>query len=322
MITLGEDPQDSIATPGIFKERADGGFLLSDGQLSRIRSYHEDGGLNAAFGRFGEGPFEFQRINGLAETASGEVAVLDSRSNRLTYLTAGLRPDTVVRMPGIPRHIESLGEDLLLFMPVREQPEGVSRFFERPLLLQRWTADGSAWSAYRSPYLPIERPYWNSLSGFSFAVAGDSIYAAFSFRYPVAILNAAGDSVGEIGVPSATFDPIPVFEPGAFNPGAYPTQMRELLGGRSTIACIAVVGPRLVVVQGRYGSAGPGGRFGSYQASLDIYDRHTGRKLYEEVPLPENSRVLGGGRQLYVLLDTRFPPWRVARLSFLQGNPG
>lgn len=51
IITLGEDPQDSIATLGIFKERADGGFLLSDGQLPRVRSYDARGRLEAAFGR-------------------------------------------------------------------------------------------------------------------------------------------------------------------------------------------------------------------------------------------------------------------------------
>ena len=39
-------------------------------------------------------------------------------------------------------------------------------------------------------------------------------------------------------------------------------------------------------------------------------------KRYEDVPLPERSRILGGGRYLYMLLDTDFPPWRVAKLQF------
>ena len=269
VITLGEDPRDSIATPGLLAERANGGFLLSDGQLPRIRSYDEDGRLEAAFGRFGEGPFEFQGINGLAETASGAVAVLDARQARLTYLTGNLDPDTTVQLPGVP----------------------------------------------------LERPYWASMVRFSFDVAGDSIYMTSSLRYPIAILSAAGDSIGEIGVPSATFEPVPVFEQGAFNPGAYVTQMPQLLGGRSTISHIAVVGPRLVVVHGRYETPGSGERFGSYHASLDVYDRHTGGKLYEDVPLPEHSRVLRGGRHLHLLKDRRFPPWRIAKLSFLEANP-
>ena len=322
VIELEEGPEDSIATPGIFAERAAGGFLLSDGQLPRVRSYDEQGRIEAAFGRFGEGPFEFRGISGLAEESSGRVAVVDAGQGRLTYLTGGLRPDTVVRLPGVPRGVEPLGEDLVLYMPFGDQREGVSRFFERPMLLQRWTANGSAWSAYRLPYLPIERSYWGSIGRFSFAAAGDSIYVGFSLRYPITILNSSGDSIGEIGVPPATFQPVPVFEPNAFNPGAYATQMPELLGGSGTISHIAVVDSHLVVVHGRFGYPESGGPFGAYHSSLDIYDRYTGRKLYEEVPLPEDSRVLGGGRHLYLLQNSSFPPWRVAKLSVRAEKPG
>ncbi len=321
VITLGEDPQDSIATPGIFRERADGGFLLSDRQLPRVRSYDARGRLEAAFGRFGEGPFEFRRINGLTETARGRVAVLGS-APRLTYLTANLVPDTIVQLPGIPSGIEQIGSDLLVGIKLfTEATRGVSRFVQQPRLLHRLVADEIAWSAYTFPFIPLERPYWASLVRFSFDVAGDSIYMAYSLRYPVTILNAAGDSIGAIGVPPGTFQPVPVFEPGAFNPGAYPTQMPELLGGRGTISHIAVVGSHLVVVHGRFGYPESGGPFGAYHSSLDIYDRYTGRKLYEEVPLPEDSRVLGGGRHLYLLQNSSFPPWRIAKLSLRVEKP-
>ncbi len=320
VITLGEDPQDSIATPGIFAERVKSGFLLSDGRLPRIRSYHEDGRLAAAFGRFGEGPFEFQGINGLAETASGKIAVLGSRSGRLTYLTGELEPDTTVQLPGVPRGVIRMGDDLLVgMMRAAERPQDASRFFRRPLLLHRLTDNEVAWSAYRYPFVPAERPYWISLVVFPFAVAGDSIYTASSVRYPVAVLNTAGDSIGEIGVPPASFDPLPVFEPGALAPGAYANQIPNLLGGHSTISQMAVVGSHLIVVHGRFGSEVG---FTEYHSSLDIYDRHTGRKLYEDVPLPENSQILGGGRHLYLLADTRFPPWRIVKLSLREESPG
>ena len=319
VVTLGEDPQDSIATPGFFAERATEGFLLSDGQLPRIRSYREDGRLDAAFGRFGEGPFEFQRINGLAETASGEVAVLDSRQIRLTYLTGDLEPDTIVQLPGVPSGIEPMGDDLLVgLMLATERSRDASRLLQRPRLLHRLADNRVAWSAYTYPFVPIERPYWASLVRFSFNVAGDSIYMASSLRYPVAILSTAGDSVGEIGVPSSTFLPVPVFEPGALAPNNL-TRLPNLLGGHSTISQMAVVGSHLIVVHGRFGSEVG---FTEYHSSLDIYDRHTGGKLYKDVPLPENSRVLGGGRHLYVLQDTRFPPWRIAKLSFQEEDPG
>ena len=41
--------------------------------------------------------------------------------------------------------------------------------------------------------------------------------------------------------------------------------------------------------------------------SLEVYDRHTGAKLYGDVPLPAGSRVLGGGQFLYLLMDRDFP---------------
>ena len=325
VIVLEESPEDSIAVPGIFQERANGGFLLSDGQLPKVRSYDEHGRLEAAFGRFGVGPFEFQGIDGLAETGSGRVAVLDSRQTRLTWLTGELLADTTVSLPGIPWRAKAIGDDLLLDMRlggVSGGADDLSRFHRRPLMLHRLRENEVVWSSYTWPFLPAERPYWNSIARFSFDVAGDSIYMAFSLRYPVAILHATGDSIGEFGVPPPTFEPVPVFESGAFGPGGYGTQIPELLGGRSTISHIAVVGSYLAVVHGRFRSPRSGGAFGAYHASLDIYDRDTGRKLYEGVPLPENSRVLGGGRHLYLLQDTRFPPWRIVRLSLREESPG
>ena len=69
---LGEDPADSIAEIGDFVERRDGGYVIGDRFLPRVRSYDEEGRLEAAFGRFGEGPFEFQQIRAVAEAPSGE----------------------------------------------------------------------------------------------------------------------------------------------------------------------------------------------------------------------------------------------------------
>ena len=324
VIALEESPQDSIATPGLFAERAAGGFLLSDGQLPRVRSYDAQGRLEAAFGRFGEGPFEFQSVDGLAETASGRVAVLDGRQARLTWLTRGLLEDTTVSLPGVASDLRSIGNDLLMEMRLASESgeaDSRARFYRRPSVLHRLTEHRVEWSSYTRPFLPAERPYWNSMARFSFDVAGDSIYMAFSLRYPVAILNTAGDSIGEIGVPPGTFEQVPVFERGAFSPAAFTTQVSELLGGRSTISHIAVVDSHLVVVHGRFGYPQSGGPFGAYHSSLDIYDRHTGHKLYEDVPLPEDSRVLGGGRHLYLLQNSSFPPWRIAKLSLRAEKP-
>ena len=325
VLELGEDPQDSISSPGVFAERPEGGFLLADEHLPRVRSYDEHGRLEAAFGRFGQGPFEFRGISGVTVTSSGRVVVFDSSQDRLTYLTRDLMPDTMVRIPGVAREGASLGEDLLLRVTLTaERPVGIARFVDRPRLFHRLAGSEVVWSAFRLPFVPGERSYWNSWVWFPFAVAGDSIYVASSLRYPVVILSAAGDSIGEIGAPSASYRPFPVLEPGSLTPGRYAEQLPRLFGGSNTLTRISVLGSRLVLTHGvfRYPRASDAfTTFGSYHASLDIYDRHTGTKLYEDIPLPEGSRVLGGGRYLYVLEDDGFPPWRITKLKFRETRP-
>ncbi len=325
VIELVEDPQDSIASPGVFAERPAGGFLLAEENLPRVRSYGEDGQLEAAFGRFGQGPFEFERVSGVTATSSGRVVVFDSRQNRLTYLTPALLPDTVVRIAGVAREGAALGEDLLVGMTLAaERPVGASRLFDRPLQFHRLAGSEVVWSAFRLPFVPRERSYWRSFVWFPYAVAGDSIYVASSLRYPVVILSAAGDSIGEIGTPSASYKPFPVLERGSLMPGSYPTQLPRLLGGSNTLTRISVLGSRLVLTHGVFRQPTASDAFttfGSYHASLDVYDRHTGAKLYEDIPLPEGSRVLGGGRYLYLLRDRSFPPWQITKLSFRDTTP-
>ena len=161
----------------------------------------------------------------------------------------------------------------------------------------------------------MERPYWGAYARYPLGVSGDSIYVMSGLRHPVTILNAAGDTVGSIGAPSPSFRPIPVFELGAFsNPGRYGTSLPELLASFEVILRLDVIGPHLILTQGRFDPGRPFPPFRALHVSLDVYDRHTGAKLYQDIPLPEDSRVLGGGRFLYLLMDTDFPPWRVAKL--------
>ena len=150
VVEIGEDPADSIADVGEFLERRAGGFVIADRLLPRIRSYGEDGRLEAAFGRFGDGPFELRQVSGLAETPSGKLVVADSRRSALVYLTRALRPDTIVRVPGTPRRIVSLGPDLI----VRMDPfagSGPSRLVAKPPLFHRLSGGRVAWSAYPAP---------------------------------------------------------------------------------------------------------------------------------------------------------------------------
>ena len=286
--------------------------------LPRIRSYHEDGRLDAAFGRFGDGPFEFRQIRSLAEMPSGKVVVADPRKAVLVYLTSALRPDTIVSVPGTPRHIVSFGPDLVVRMD-RLVGSGPSRLVAKPLLVHRLTGGRVAWSTYRAPFSLVERPYWGTFATELVAVAGESVFVMTSVMYPITILNEAGDSVGTIGTPPESFRPIPVFERGELaNFSTSTTTLAQVLASFDVASRLDVLGgSHLVVTHSRYDDTAPPSSFRRLHSTLDIYDRHTGTKLYEDVALPEWSRVLGGGRFLYLLLNQDMPPWRVAKLRLL-----
>ena len=315
VIQLGEDPADSIAEIGDFVERRDGGYLIGDRFLPRVRSYDGEGRLEAAFGRFGEGPFEFRRITAVAEAPPGRVVVADFGQSRLTYLTNALVPDTMVALPGAPRDVLKLGPDLLVHMVVGEPNQGV---FGHPLLLHRMTPPELVWSTFELPFSDFERPYWSSFANFAVAAGGDSTYVTSGLRYPITVVDGAGEIVGTIGAPSASFRPIPVQEQGALgNLASYGTTLAELLASFDVIDRIDAVGSHLVLTRGRYNPERPMPPRELLHTSLEVYDRHTGAKLYEDVPLPDGSRVLAGGRFLFLLLDMHAPPWRIARLRLL-----
>ena len=317
VLRLGEDPADSIAEIGDFAERRGGGYVIGDLFLPRVRSYDEEGRLEAAFGRFGDGPFEFRRINALAESSSEDIVVVDLLRARLTFLTGSLDPVTFETLPGTLYDAQALGADLLVRMMVATPGE---RRFGHPPLLHRMTAPELelVWSSYERPFSNSQRPYWGAFSRFPVAVGGDSTFVMSGLEYPVTILDGAGEAVGTLGTPSASFRPIPVLELGAFaNPAAYGTTLGEFLGTFDVIDRIDVVGRHLVLTRARFDPGRSLPPFRVLHTSLEIYDRHTGTKLYEDVPLPDGSRVLGGGRFLYLLLDRDFPPWRIAKLRLL-----
>lgn len=320
VLELGEDPSDSIAEVGAFIERRGGGFVIADLFLPRVRSYDDHGRLETAFGRFGDGPFEFRRVNGVAETESGRIVVAGSHHPQLIFLTDSLSPDSLMSLPTTPRDVLALGPDLLVRMLATDYGDALFQRL-RPPLLHRVTGTSVAWSSYEQPYADIERPYWGGFARYPLAVSGDSIYVMSGLRYPVTILNAAGDTVGSIGAPSPSFRPITVFELGAFmDLGSYGTSLPELLASFEAIQRLDVIGPHLVVTQGRFDPERAFPPFWPLHVSLDVYDRHTGTKLYRDIPLPEDSKVLGGGRFLYLLLDRDFPPWRVAKLRLRDLN--
>lgn len=312
VIELGEGSTDSIAEIGVFVERRDGGFIIGDRFLPRVRTYGEDGALEGAFGRFGEGPWELQRISGLAETASGGIVVASPSTRWLTYLHSDLSPDTLV---GIDDHwvfqVFSLGSDIVFYgVGTARSIHDIAAqdgYFHR-------LANGSvAWTSWNTPI--FGKPYWSGFGDVVGAVAGDSIFAMAQLLYPATILNGAGDSVGTIGTPSPSFRRVPDIEFGAYSTSSPGGQdFGDLLGTFDLVPSIDVVdSDYMVFTLGQLDEANPFFPFKVLHRSVEVYDRHTGTKLFEDVRLPEGVKVLGGGRFLYVLQNPDLPPWRIAK---------
>lgn len=315
VIELGEDPSDSIADLGEFFERRDGGFVIADRFLPRVRTYREDGSLEAAFGRFGDGPWEFRRIRSVAELADGRIVVTGAQSGALTFLAPDLTPRSMLLVENyVPGTVLPLGPDIVFGGVGRDMyPADMDGLYHR-------LVDGTVtWSSWNT--LAASKPYWGGLGRAHATVGGDSVYVMAGLLYPVTILNGAGDSVGTIGTPPTGFRRVPELEPGALaftseeGMGAQAgNPIKRLIESFDLVTSMDIVdGDRLVLTVGRLNPAKPWFPFEQLDVSVEAYDRHTGQKLFENVRLPEDSRVLGGGRYLYVLLSPRIPPWRIAK---------
>ena len=316
-VEVTESPTDSIAQIGRFLERRAGGFLISDALLPRLRSYSEDGLLETAFGHFGDGPWEFREISAFAETVSGSVVVSSWRNPGLSYLTPTLTPDTVIYVPGLAIFglhtfaesliLQAIGTDVLETMGGREERGHLHRFIGDSITWRAWTSRTD------------DKPYWNGLgAGHPAVVAGDSVFIMESLLYPATVLNGLGDSVGTIGYPSPSFRQIPEIPRGYFASQQSGERVAAVLRSYDLVRRIDVVADDyLVFTVGRPDSTKATFPFRMMDQAVEVYNRHSGEKLYADVVLPAGSKVLGGGRYLYVLPNPDFPPWRIARYRLL-----
>lgn len=321
VVVLGEDPADSIAEVGPFFEKRDGGFVIADRLLPRVRTYSQDGTLEAGFGRFGEGPWEFRRIRSVTETADGRIVVTGAPNGALTYLNADLTPHSMVLLDDyVPGTVLPLGNDLLIGGVGRDMD--LYEIAAQDGLYHRLVDSTVVWSNWNTRVASV--PYWHALGSLHATVGGDSVYVMAGLLYPATVLNGAGDSVGTIGTPPAGFRRVPEIEAGAFaytaeeGPAAQAgNPIQRLIESFELVTNMDVVGDYLVFTVGKLDENRPWYPFRQIEVLVEAYNRHTGEKLFENVPLPGGSKVLGGGRYLYVLLNPDIPPWRIARYEVL-----
>ncbi len=313
VIELEEIAGDSIGEIGNLVELATG-FAIADKVLPRVRSYAEDGSLLAGFGRFGTGPWEFRGIDWVGALPFGRIGVVGTYKQGITILSQDLTPDTLLAIPYAVTKVFSLGDDIVFhgLGPLGGDAMTDEELERMPGFVHRFSGAGVAWSRWRGPV--FDKPYHESFVRLAQAVAGDSIFIMTSLAYPATILNGVGDSVGTIGVPSRRFRPIPEVPPGYFATEQSGPRVARFLASFDDVSRLDPIhDDYLVFTIGRFDDTRPWHPFFQLHTRVELYDRHSGNKLYEDVPLPEGSKVIGGGSGLYVLLNPDFPPWRIAK---------
>jgi len=317
---LEEVPGDTIAEVGAVDIADDGTFLVADRYRPRVRLYDAEGRFVAGHGRFGEGPFEYIRNTDVARDREGRVFVHDE-GGRYSILNPPLEPDTLHSFPDRrrPRFAEGFADGVVQGYN-EVGPQG---------RLQYWgiLRDREGKRPWRVPAMPAriaEVPYWSSVASPFATSAGDTLLIANSFLYPVHMYGSDGNPIGEIGSPPPSFREAPELERGQFafsDPGQAGTihsTFENWLNSFTVIAGLHVVRNRwLVVAHGQVPmEAFPRFRVHSYELyALDVYDLRSGRKVMEDVPIPEGYRVLGGGPYLHVLAAIPPEPWTVLKLD-------
>jgi hypothetical protein len=308
VIELQESPGDSIADIGTFLETRDGDIVIADAIEPRIRRYGSNGALLASFGIYGDGPFELRRVSGITETAGQQIVVADAGRARVTILTKDLVPDTAFEVwPRPVGRLTLLADHILLATAPADRQRGITLFnqYWRPV----WSIPSP------SPGSTREYPYWGSYASQLFAAGRGTVVTAYSFLYPIYVHDARGSLVDSLMVPPRGFRPAPILPPGAFSGPDADERRERWFASFDVIADLSVLSDTfLVVTHGglRWTQAR---RVEQEHRRLDVYHLPSRTRIAENVRLPEGSRVLGGGRYLYVLADQPPGPWRIVAAS-------
>lgn len=310
-VELEEREDDVIADIGVFREARDGDFLISDRLKPRLRRYGPAGLLIADFGSYGEGPFEFRRMGGVVEDPSGSVIVVDPILSRVAILGPSLDPDTMFRLAVQPRGgMEPIGGGLLL--------NAASGSRASALVFLSTAESAAIWSVPApSPGSMVEYPYWGSIASIPFATSPTEFVVAYSLLYPIRIYSGTGELVDSLPRPRS-FRQATKVDAGSFAGPGSRERLQRWLASFDVIAGLAVVDDSLLVVTHGKLSSTPGSRFSESHVRLDVYHLPSRSKIAEDVPLPPEARVLGGGRGLYILTALPPDPWTITRVQPIQ----
>lgn len=312
-VELQEAAADPIGDIAILVEAQNGDLLVADRIRSQVRRYSPQGRLLAEFGAYGGGPFEFRRIGGMLEDMAGRVVLTDPRLGRVTILTQELRPDTAFMLSPRPRGLVlSMGNTVLYASAWGPRATAIT------LLDERWQG---VWSiSAPTPGSVQQYPYWDSYASTLVAATAETFVAAYSLRYPIYVYDRDGRRLDSLTFAPRSFRTVPVLPRGAFAGADALHRIDDWLASFDVISELTIVDTGLLVVV-----HGVLRRTATSQATeehrrVDVYDLASRSKLVEDVPVPDGSRVLSGGRGLYLLTKQPPDPWTIRRAAFIGGN--
>jgi hypothetical protein len=212
-LTIGEaDGEEVYLFQSIAAARflSGGRVVVADRGLLELRIYGPDGRFQRRVGRRGNGPGEFVHIGGVWLTSTGEIAVWDGRSRRITRFDdqGHLKNTHTVRENPLGGNLEvylgSFSNDEIvlasLHLGTRAPDEVPDRW-----MLGRFALDGSyrgpvgsargmrRFNGYPIPFSPIPAAI----------VYGDSLYLVDGYEPEIAVRDARGLVVHSIRVPPA-----------------------------------------------------------------------------------------------------------------------
>lgn len=301
-VRLQESPDDPIVDIDCIGQRPGGGYLIADRHAGRVRLFNATGKQVGLVGRPGNGPGELQEPSAAVELPDGRIIVLQRATPRLTIF----RPDSapvVARVPGYYGFWATrVGEGLVAGVATRDLR--FARFDGAGRVLVRFGARGPAIEA---------TPFWIYFAADHAAVLGRVIAVNTSLFPTIRLFDLQGDSVGTFDV--APPDWAPVTAPPVADLSA-PGNRAKIEAWARTFTVVRQLVPvddsLLVVEYGRHDPQ-PADPYFVAPTTAAVYTAR-GTRLGAGLTLP--GPVVGGGKQLLVLVAEPPEPWTIAVLEW------
>lgn len=299
---LQEPDSAPLSRLEVFVVDESGRAIVPDKLAATVKRYGPDGELEASYGRFGEGPGEFEAPRDVVIGPSQGVYVADS-NERLTRLTSSLAFDRVFRLevPNFIGGVDRVGDTLIVHKVLSRAAGHDFAFYD---------FRGSFLGSFSDRHpLVQEVPYWTGPWITYLAVAEDGLYVANNLVYPIYRYSREGVLLDSVGTPPKSWIQARKPDLGEFmGPSAGP-RYQEWRRSFTQVAGLEVIdGPWLVVIHTKYRDDITEYLDPAYFRA-DLYDGK-GLKWYEDVELP--GRVVGSADGLLIVIEEPPEPWVVA----------